>query len=332
MSTIYDVAKLAGVSYATVSSVLSNGSMRVSDKTKQRILDAAKTLNYQANRAAQQLATGKYNTISLCFESASQQFFLDQIANQLIAGIGRSASENGLYLLLAPTAIDYRFEQTIGSLPSQGIDGGIVIGPVPLSQMAVAAIDNCSIPLVCIDSHKGFSSASTVDTDNTAGMKMGVDHLISNGHKKMAYIGPPPMYQCLIDRMTGFYHAVRDAGLRVDDQITHIVPLEDVPTAVRSSLETADMPTVLVCAEVRVAKLALDELMKLGLRIPGDLSILIYDDILSGHPLLESVNIVRSNFFQMGENAGDLLKKMIDGECSEPISLRIPAELVARTG
>lgn len=331
MSTIYDVAKLAGVSYATVSSVLSNGSMRVADKTRQRIIEAAKTLDYQANRAAQQLATGKFNAIGLCFESVSNQFFLDPIANQLIAGIGYSASKNGLYLTLAPTASDYKFEQMIGSLPSQGVDGGVIIGPVPLTEAAISAIDGCRIPLVCIDSNPGFKSASTVDTDNYTGMKMGTEHLISNGHRKLAYIGSKPIYQCFIDRMRGFQEAVRDAGLSVSEQMLHAVQLEDTPILVRQTVETINRPTALICADVAVAKLALDEVVRLGLHIPGDLSILIYDDILSGHPLMESVNIVRSSFYKMGETAGDVLKKLIDGECSGPVSIRLPAEIVART-
>jgi|GEM_PF-6085567 len=194
----------------------------------------------------------------------------------------------------------------------------------------MSAISRCSIPLVCIDANPGIVSASTVDTDGFAGMKTGVEYLISTGHKKMAYIGPALEYQCLVDRTRGFCQAVQDAGLSFADQMTYILPLEDVPAIVRQSVAATNGPTALICAEELTACAVLDEAVKLGLRIPGDLSILSYDDV-PGHALLESTNVIRNDFFKMGEAATDLLWKLINGECTGPVSLRLLPELLTRT-
>lgn len=330
MATIYDVAKLAKVSHTAVSAVINNKPISLKETTKQRILDAAKTLGYEANRAAQQLSNGKYNTVALCFAEVGTYIFQSLPTNQLISGVVNCASENNLSLLLPPTQRAYTFEEMIAKLPSQGVDGAIIIGPISLLGNSASAISRCSIPLVCIDPNPVLVSVSTVDTDGFTGIMMGVEHLISKGHKKMAYIGPVPKYQCLIDRMRGFYQAVQDAGLPVDDQMTHILPLEDVPEVVRQSVATINGPTALVCAEEETTCAVLDEAVRLGLRIPGDLSILGYDDV-PGHELWESANFIRNDFFGMGEAATDLIWKLTNGKCSGPVSLRLPPELLLHT-
>lgn len=330
MPTIYDVAQLAEVSHTAVSAVMNDRPIRMREATKQRILDAAKTLGYKANRAAQQLSTGRFNSIGLCFAQTGTYIFESPTTNQLVAGVVHSASESGLCLLLAPTRQVVAFEETIARLPSQGVDGAIVIGPIRLPGENVCVNSHCDIPLVCIDPNPGIACASTVDTDGFGAMRMGVEKLISMGHKKMAYIGPTPEYQCLVDRMRGFYQAVQDAGLPLADQVTGVVPLEDVPTQVRRLVAMTNGPTAWVSAEELTTAAVLDEVARLGLRIPDDVSILSYDDVPQ-HSLCGSVHIIRNDFFAMGEAAADLLWKLISGACSGPVSLRLPAELIMRT-
>lgn len=330
MATIYDVAQLAEVSHTSVSAVINNKPIRMKEATRQRILGAAKALGYEANRAAQQLSTGKFNSIALCFAGTGTYIFQSMPTNQLVAGAVNSASENGLCVLFAPTRHAYTFDEMIARLPSQGVDGAVVIGPISLPESGTSAISRCSIPLVCIDANPGLVSVSTVDTDNFAGMRMGVEQLISAGHKKMAYIGPTLMYQCLIDRMRGFYQAVQDAGLPLADQETHILPIKDVPAVVRQSVEAINGPTALVCAEEETAYTVLDEAARLGLSIPGDLSILSYDDV-PGHVLSESTNIIRNDFLKMGEAATDLVWKLINRECTGPVAIRLLPEILMRT-
>lgn len=329
MSTIYDVAKHAGVSACTVSKVLNDKPIKVSDKTRQKILSIAKNLNYKANRAAQQLKTGKFDTISVCFERSSPDFYLNPMTNKLLAGIGHSALVSGLSLLLKPAQVYEIFSETISSLPLQGVDGGIIIGPVPMFDKPVTAINDCDVPLVCIGSNPRLESASIVDTDNLAAMKMGTHHLISMGHKKMAFISHPPCFQCLLDRMGGFYEAVKDAGLSPIDQSVSMASVAEVPTVVRRLVETVDGPTAIVCAERDTGEAVLNAVMELGLRIPDDLSVLVYDDV-SEHPLAESISMMRNNFYQMGVEAGDLLKKLIDGDCVGPVSVWLPVEFMQK--
>lgn len=329
MPTIYDVAELAGVSHTAVSAVINKKPIRMKDTTRLRILAAAETLGYQTNRVAQQLSTGKSNTLALCFAGTGSYIFKSPTTNQLVAGVVNCASENGLCLLLAPTKRVYTFEETLAKLPSQGVDGAVIIGPIHLPGDSASVISRCSVPVVCIDAHPGLSSTSTVDSDSFAGVRMGVEQLIALGHRKMAYIGPTLEFQCFVDRMRGFYQAVQDAGLCLADQMTHVVPLSDVPAVVRQSVAVENGPTALVCAEEETTRAVLDEVVRLGLRVPDDLSVMGYDDV-PGHPLSEVTNIVRNNFFGMGEAAVDLLRKLINGECSDPVALRLTPDLVMR--
>lgn len=330
MPTIYDVAQLAGVSHTSVSAVINDKPIRMREETRQRIRDAARTLGYQASRVAQQLSTGKHQTIGLCFAGTGTYIFDSPNTNALFAGVVHCASENGLCLLLAPTKHVYTLEETIAKLPSQGVDGGVVIGPVPLSGESASLISQCTIPLVCIDTHPALGSTSSVDADSFTGMKRGVEHLVSAGHKKMAYVTPTPAYQCLADRMRGFYQAIEDNGLSLMEQMTCVVPLGDVPALVRQVVKMANGPTAVVCAEEETTHCALDEAMRLGLSIPGDLSVLCYDDV-PGHPLCQSINIIRNDFFGLGAAAVDTLVKLISGECTAPVTVRLAPELLLRT-
>lgn len=329
MSTIYDVAKLVGVSHSAVSAVLNDKPIHVSEATRQRIIEGAKKLGYRTNRAAQQLRTGKFDTIAVCFGRVDKRILLNDWANEAFAGVGHAASKNGLRMLFEPIDSCVGFEQTIDDLPMHGVDGGIIMGPIVLSDDSVSVIDRCKIPLVCIDSNPRLAMASTIDSDNLSGMKMGVEHLINSGHKKMAYIGPPPLFQCLLDRMGGFYKAVQDAGLSLTDQSAPVAPLEEVPAVMRRLMETIDRPTALICAQGDFGAAVLDEVTRMGLSVPDDLSALIYDHV--GHPLIKSANVIRNDFCMMGEAACDLLTKLISGECSGPVSLRLLPELILAT-
>lgn len=328
--TIYDVARAAGVSHTSVSAVLNNKPIRVREETRQRIVAAAKSLGYQANRVAQQLSTGRFHTIGLCFVSTGTNIFANWNMNQLIAGIVHCASENELSVLFAPTKEATPFEEKMGRLPSQGVDGAVVVGPLPLHGDAAASISKCGVPAVCIDSQPNLGPAITVDSDNFLGMKQGVQHLIAAGHKRLAYIGPQPELQCLVERMTGFYQAVQGAGLSLADQATHIVSLEEVPAIMKSTAEAADGPTAVICADQRTLMRALEAASQLGIKVPGEMSILGYDDV-PHHPMLDCINIVRNDFFGVGIRAVEALVKLISGECSAPVALRVPPELDFRT-
>lgn len=328
--TIYDVARAAGVSHTSVSAVLNNKPIRMRDATRQRILDAALDLGYQVNRVAQQLSTGRFDTIGLYFAASGSHVFANWNMNQLVAGIVHGASEKLVSVLFAPTKRRGTFEEAIAKLPSQGLDGAVVIGPFPFSPTMSGAIGSCGVPLICVDSQPALSTASTVDADNFLGMKMGIDYLISNGHKKMVYIGPVPEYQCLSERMRGFYESIQEAGISLAEQETHVLPSDSVADVVRQVVEARNGCTALICAEESIGRKALDELLRLGLKIPGDLTVLIYDDVL-WHPLTNSCNVIRNDFFAMGVAAVEALVRLINKECSGPLTVRIPPELVSRT-
>lgn len=328
MATIYDVAKAVGLSHTAVSAVLNNKPSRVSTASRQRIVEAAERLGYRTNRAAQQLATGKFNTIALCFESAWDGLFLHPTVSRLVAGVGLSASENGLFLLFAPSAPQIRFEHTIENLPMHGVDGAIVVGSVPPA--AIPAIDRCQIPLVCIDSYTGYAAASTVDQDNRAGMRVGAAHLLANGHRSFAYLTHRLDIQCFVDRLDGFRDAVTEAGVQLDDETVEIVNLGTVRETLDRILDRPQPPTAIVAGEEMITELVLDGLTERGLRIPQDISVLGIDDGTHPHALLDSISAIRSIGYEMGKAAGRLLKEVIDGEHPKPVAIRLEPDVFLR--
>lgn len=330
MTTIYDVAQLAGVSHTAVSAVINGRKNQVGAEKRQKILNAIDKLNYRPNRVARQLATGRFNTIAVCFERPYRHIFVNPIDGPLIAGVGDAAADIGSSLLIIPADPHREFKQIIKDMPAQGVDGAIVMGAILLDKAIIRAIDNCEVPIVCIDSYPGFSCASTVDIDNSAGMRRGIEYLIAQGHKRIMFLGPPPEFQCQADRMRAFCEVMQEHDLLVDEHLVRITPEERVEDMLIEVLQSDHCPTALACAMGAIGTSAWNAVQAAGLRVPNDISILVFDGLPAGHPGEDCVSIIRPVPYQMGSAATNILRRILADELQPPISMRLPAEILLR--
>ncbi len=328
MTTIYDVAKRAGVSHTTVSAVFNDRTGEVSEETRRRVLEAARELGYRPSRVARQLATGRSNIIAVCFEQTAADAFSSPNSGRLVAAIGDVAGQSGQYLLFAPTARRGTLQDLIDDLAFMGVDGAVIIGAIELKKSTLEAIDRCPVPIVCVDSYPGFQHASTVDVDSVEAVRKGVEHLLHCGHRHIAYFGPPPVFQCHLDRLRGFHDAARGAAETGAEFETHTVTSSTLKDALRQCLVRPARPTALVCDRWDFGVAAWDTVREIGLQVPDDISMLLIDALPGEeHPGHAVVNSIQPTPVEMGRQAMAVLSDILKGKLTSPVNIRLPAKL-----
>lgn len=328
MTTIYDVAKKANVSHAAVSAVLNGRDDQVGAATRERILRIVKELNYKPSRIARQLKTGKYQTIALCFVHPSHPS-IGTVSSPLVAGIIDAAADAGSFVLVSPTKSQDKLIELVNSFSSHGIGGALIAGPLPIegesARMLIDAIDASSVPVVCADSYPNFKNTCSVDIDNFTSMKDGVEYLISKGHRRIALFREDVMHQCNVDRRNGYITAMLNAGLSVDEHICNCTEAADCIGAIASS---ENKPTAWVCDSRFLGETTWDLLMELGIDVPRDMSLMVFDGLTDGHVGTNRTNAILPAFHDVGYASFKLLHDVIVGKAQSPQNLRIPAKLV----
>jgi LacI family transcriptional regulator, galactose operon repressor len=323
--TLREVAKRAKVSPATVSRVL-NDTGRVKAAARARVLRAADELNYHPNIHARTLARGRSRTLGMIVSNLKNPFFLD-----IFQALENDAHERGFEVVVANT--DYRPEQLLTHVKLMG--GRRVAGlAVIVSEMESTLIESLSetkVPIVFYDVGVAAGSLASIKGDYGRGMRRVVEYLYSLGHRQLAFVGHHTALAPLHVRLRCFVEAVRGCG---DGATYATVADEDSPSggqrATQQLFASGARPTAIVCVNDFMALGVLKALRDLGLRIPGDVSVVGCDNIsLSAFacPALTTINVSR-------ERIGHLVSEalMPDGEVS-PLWGRevvIEAELIIR--
>lgn len=324
--TLEDVAKLSGVSTATVSRVFS-GATATSATTRERVLRAAELLDYQPNTLARALAKGLTQTVGLLVPATSDPFW-----GEVAMHIEELASREGLAILLASSrGLAEREQQMLSVLGQQHPSGVIVGSPVAPGQWKGDSFR--SIPLVVIGwdepvRREDFDLAKTLPAeraievfsaaavpgpwrgrvllDEIGGSGQAVRHLVELGHRRIALLMGPPVRPALM-RMLGFRQALAEAGIESDAMIHCEESLEGGRAAALELLAATPRPTAIVAYNDVIATGALRAAHSLGLEVPGDVSLIGFDDISLAEYLEPPLTTIRQSTEEVGEAAFRLL-------------------------
>lgn len=209
--TIKDIAREAGVSYASVSRALS-GSRGVSVKTAQRILAVAKKLNYLPNGIARNLVNQRSKTLGLILPDISNPFFSD-----IALAVIHTAERAGYQTILSNTDWEPRAqERQLQLMREQRVDG-IILKPVQ-DTVDGAAYENLGLPAVLLH-YSGSKVVSCVDTDHDYGGYLMTRHLLDCGCRRIAFLGGLPDSRSNLQRLEGYTRALLEDGLAPDDRL-----------------------------------------------------------------------------------------------------------------
>jgi len=277
---INDIAAKTGLSITTVSRVLNGKAVlyRIGKKSQQKILEAAKELNYIPNQFAANLRSGKSKTIALIVPTLTNYHFA-KIASQ----INSSVRKYGYTTLISESDENMEVEKTeVGKLISRNIEGLMII-PCGDQWDHITDLQERGFPIVCIDRYFEELNLPYVSTDNFEGAYIGTKHLLENGHRSIACIQGAQHTTPNKIRVKGFIAAMKEAGL---DSYT---VTGDEWTSQNGYLETKllmqqnERPTAIFALANPIAIGCIKALREENIRIPEDVSLITFED----HPYLE---------------------------------------------
>lgn len=276
--TIYDIAKQADVSIATVSRVFNN-SPRVSARTRERVMEIARRLNYQPNVSAQSLARQKTHLISAVVPVMTNYFYMEVMRGMQDA-LAESEYDLIVYVSPKPEEVDSQLERAT----QKGRSEGMILMSMPLTEARTKRLKASKQPVLLVDAlHPDFDSISV---DNAKGGYMGTKHLIELGYERVGHITvspePPPAEQ----RRVGYEKALREAGLAVNPALVARSPRQPFGFVEEAGYEAMQLllarpvrPDAVFVASDMQALGALRALRDAGLRVPEDMAMVGFDDI-----------------------------------------------------
>ncbi len=324
--TIDDVARLAGVSIATVSRCLHTPDV-VALKTRERVLGAVRETGYNMNAAAQSLRRRRSNTVLVVVPDIGNTFF-----SEILGGIEREASAAGLTMLIGNTGRSKpREEAYVRYLLNGRADGALLLAePKARWSDIPARATQGAAPIVTISEVAGDAGPLTVSIDNEGAAAAAVDHLIALGHRSIGHVTGPASNILTAERLLGYRRALANAGLphRPEFEFPGAFTLDSGRAAFARFIALADRPTALFFANDEMAMAFLSTAYAAGIRVPRDLSIIGFDDIHFAQSCIPALTTIRQPRSEMGAAGMRLLLSILAGEA--PVPVRLPFELLVR--
>jgi LacI family transcriptional regulator len=298
-----DVALRAGVSLGTVSNVLNRPEL-VSERTRQRVQAAIAELGFVRNESARQLRGGGSRTLAYVVLDTSNPFFTD-----VAEGVQEAADAAGLALFLCNSAEDADRQAGFLDLLEQQRVEGVLITPVDASDPRISALARRGTPVVVVDRGAGPGGCS-VTVDDVLGGDLAVTHLTETGHRRIAFVGGPRAIGQVTDRIAGAEQAIaRTPGAELVVVETAALNVAEGRRAGEriAGMPAARRPTAAFCANDLLALGLLQQMVRLGLRVPDDLAIVGYDDIEFAEAAAVPLTSVSQPRQLLGRTAAELL-------------------------
>ncbi|MEV0392042.1 LacI family DNA-binding transcriptional regulator [Polymorphospora rubra] len=310
MAGIRDVAKLAGVSTATVTRALRDEAS-VTAATKAKVRAAALRLDYVPSAAARALSRGRSNLLGLFVPDITNPFYA-----QVAQGLEDRAAEARYHCVIASSHLNPERERHLLTSFQDGTLAGLAATTVGTDEGFTTALGATRGPLVLVDRRPRGIKAPLVRTDNRKVTRGAISQLFEMGHTRIAMISGPRDFDTACQRLSGFRLAYKAAGTALPDELIRHGHLGEAGgyKAMNELLELDPRPTAVFCFNNLVTVGALKAIREAKLRIPTDISILAFDD-MNLFPLVDPpISAIDQPAYEMGRAAADLLLRQLDGE------------------
>ncbi|MEO0365577.1 MAG: LacI family DNA-binding transcriptional regulator [Pseudomonadota bacterium] len=277
--SIKEVARLAGVSTATVSRCVNNPE-KVTEKTRVKVQQAIRTTGYSPNTLAQSFRRGRTNMIMVVLPSVGDPFF-----SRVMRGIRKAAKAKGYSIVIEETQLNTMTADEIGAmLVSKQMDGMLLLASLsPFGTEILSTHSQRRLPIVvgCETVAPELAEFSSVHIDNVAAAIEATQFLLDKGHSRVGMITGQAASLLTKDRELGYRKAMDDAGIEVQQGwiVNGELSIDGARSAMRALLDQRPAPTAVFCANDEMAIGALHEAKLAGLLVPDDLSIIGFDDM-----------------------------------------------------
>jgi LacI family transcriptional regulator len=318
-----DVARLAGVSRATVSYVINNGPRPVSEAARTRVLESIRQLGYQPNEVARNLRLQRTSTLGLIVPDTHNPYF-----SEVGRGVERVAFESGYSVILCHSRYQLDLEmQYVDLLHAQRVAGVILI-PSTSNYAPYQKLKKYGIKTVVIDRLVPDGIMPGLMADNFQGGFLATNHLLELGHRRIGYIRRPVDLSHSLGRFEGYQAALSEYGIPQIDNlvVTGGFVLSDGHRAAKELLALPERPTAIFAYNDIMAIGALRGLYELGLKVPKDFSLVGFDDIAQASFTCPSLTTIYIPKYEMGQHGADLLISIIEQRDSPP-NLQKPLDM-----
>lgn len=321
--TIKDVAQRAGVSVATVSKVI-NQRYGVAVATAAKVQEVIAELGYESSLVARSLRNHRTNVIGILVTD------IEPFSSELLKGAARALKGSGHELVVYSAGgmssdhvgWERRYlSRLLGTL----IDGAVLVTPTTLAP-------SYSAPVVAVDPHTGGTDVPTVASDNLRGARTATEHLIGLGHRRIGFLAGRPDLESARVREVGYRQALARAGMAVDPRLVGVGSYEKAAAEqpARDLLLQPDRPTAVFAANDLSATATMEVAAELGLSVPGDLSVIGFDNIPESALTQPPLTTIDQPIQLMGQLAVEILVDLLDGRDVEASSVTLPTRLVDR--
>jgi LacI family transcriptional regulator len=325
--TIADVAELAEVSKMSVSRVL-NGQSGVSEKTRQRILEAVEQLRYTPNPAPR-TRLNRSKLIALLIPDITTAYM-----GEILRGVSGAAERLNYGLMLyTQGAVDHeqRTSYYLSLLNNAMVDGVLMAVPHDY-EVIVDELKSHDLSYVIIDHHSDAESEPSVTATNRKGLHDAMRYLLALGHRRIGFITGRMDFVCSHERLQGYYDSLAEVGLQTDPALVREGDFTQ-PAGFQQAqalLELPEPPTAIVASNDVMAFGAMDAVKNSGLTVGQDISIIGFDDIFMSSQTYPALTTIRQPLADMGETALELLISLLEGRSVKSLRRELPTELIIR--
>jgi LacI family transcriptional regulator len=320
--TIYQVAAHAGVSITTVSRVMRD-SGPVAAETRDRVLEAIDTLRFVPSRLGRGLAERRHAANGIVFPDLSGPYYAE-----VVVGYEEVAAELGRSVLILSTHGREAVRSKVLDLASR-VDGLVIFGRTVRDDV-VDEVVAMGVPVVLL-ARPAVSGVDTVSAENLASARRLAGHLLDHGHRRLAFLGDPASSSDAATRWEGISGVLAERGIRPRQPVLCAFGEEAGRVATRRLLSASrGRPHAIVCADDEIALGALLAAEELGLRVPGDVAVTGWDDIMAARYARPGLTTVRQPMRELGGRAARTLDERIGGDRAAPRHDVLHTELVVR--
>lgn len=326
--TIHDVARLAGVSAATVSKVL-NDVPGVAASTRERVRSTMDQLGYRPNNVARSLKAHRTLTIGLLTDAID-----GDLTTEAVHGVEEVASDAGFGVLLCNSYGDRKRERVhLEMLLDKRVDGIIMLSSHRVEERAAPALPLGDLPMLFLFRYTNDLDVPSIIPDDRQGGRLGTEHLLNLGRRRIALLSGPRRHETSTLRIEGYQDALQAAGLESDPRlmVTGESWFEDTGYALAHQLMSlSDPPDAFFCGRDNLATGVLDALHELGVRVPEDVSVIGYHDLRNAAYQRPPLTTIARPLLEMGRLAATMLIDAIKDKPQQHEIVKMPCELVVR--
>jgi LacI family transcriptional regulator len=323
--TLRQVADYAGVHPATVSRALNPETQQmVSADTLERVLAAARELNYRTNTIARSLRTQRTMTVGVVIPDITNPLF-----PRMVRGIDDALEKVQYASLVAYTdGRDERLMDRFEVLRQRGVDG-LIVATARHSDRVLDSLEASGIPVVQINRRSQNRTIPSVIADDRGGVQLAVEHLVELGHRRIAHVGAPQTHSTGRIRLAGFRAGMRRAGLQFPPghvQFGRAITIEEGARVGAALLAEHPEVTAIVAGNDLMALGCYDALRAAGLRCPEDVSVIGFNDMAFADRFDPPLTTIHFDHYEMGAAAVDVLMRRLRSADPVPAAVRLELE------